>query len=516
MDRRHDLWDIGGRGDVASLDDPLAGCLARLTAGENPLATLDLLPDAYVRTDGEGSVRVLNLAARRLWERETAAPECRLVDLVRADDRERLRTVLRNVDDAVRGIPAVGLAPPATGAARVRVVRTDDGMIHWLLRRLMIDDDDPTSLLRRKLSDWLPGVSYVARPDALWSPVVVGDGLRSLLGVDPHAWGDDPEIWIRSIHPADRSRVMGARATCVEQDGDYEAHYRLRTHQGVRWVRDLAKVVRTGTGDRLVVGVVFDVTPEHRAQQVLEDLYDAAQERISQLRREGEARDTLLRLFGHDVRSPLTSALGVLDRLSDADGPEAEGPLEALRDMLGRMQRLVEGVLDEDRLLRGRPVQFGMTDLAEVTGEALEEFTDAQDRILLEARPVVARIDRTLIERVIHNLVRNALDYTDDEFPILVRVVPRESTVVVAVEDHGPGIPEGLRERITQPFVRGSGVQTDGLGLGLTLVQQIVDLHGGTLRLVDLDGEGLSVRVELPYDGAEHAEPRPGDPIVTG
>lgn len=502
---------------MASLDDPLAGCLARLTAGEPSLATLDLLPDAYVRTDAEGSVRVLNLAARRLWGREAAEPECRLDDLVRGEARDRLRTVLRNVDDVVRGIPAVDLASPAMGAARVRVVRTEDGMVHWLLRRLMVDDDDPTSLLRRKLSDWLPGVSYVARPDALWSPMVVGDGLKDLLGVDADTWGEDPEVWIRSIHPSDRSRVMGARTTCVEQESDYETHYRLRTDHGVRWVRDLAKVVRTGTGDRLVVGVVFDVTSQHRAQQVLEELYDAAQERISQLRREGEARDTLLRLFGHDVRSPLSSALATLDRLLGEDGPEADGRLlEALREMLGRMQRLVEGVLDEDRLLRGRPVQFGMTDLAEVTAEALEEFADAQDRILLEARPVVARIDRTLIVRVIHNLVRNALDYTDDEFPILVRVVPRESNVVVAVEDHGPGIPEGLRERITEPFVRGSDADADGLGLGLTLVRQIVDLHGGTLRLVDLDGEGLSVRVELPYDGAEHPERLPEDPIVTG
>lgn len=520
MGLRADLWDVSGRGDVASLDDPLAGCLARLTAEDHAVATLDLLPDAYVRTDAEGSVAAMNLAARRLWSRDGGSSHDSIVELVVEDDRDRLRNVLRTVDDVVRGVPAIDLAPPAKGTARVRVVRTEDGSVHWLLRRLMIDDDDPTSLLRRKLSDWMPGVSYVAAPDDLWSPVVVGEGLRELLGLAPDAFREDPEMWIRSIHPADRQRVMGARATCVEHDRGYDAQYRMRTHQGVRWVRDLANVVETSSGDRLVVGVVFDVTSEHRAQQVLEELYDAAQDRIGQLRREGGARETLLRVFGHDVRSPLRSALGTVDRLLERDDTGQAGErgrsLETLRAMLKRMQRLVEGVLDEDRLLRGRPLQFGMADIAEVAAEAVEEFTGDRDRVLLEARSVVARVDRTLIVRVIHNLVRNALDYTDEAFPILVRVVPREASVVIAVEDHGPGIPEELRERVLQPFVRGRS-DGDGIGLGLTLVQQIVDLHDGTLELVDLDGDGLSVRVELPCtppEGNQDTQSRPGDPVA--
>jgi signal transduction histidine kinase len=139
-----------------------------------------------------------------------------------------------------------------------------------------------------------------------------------------------------------------------------------------------------------------------------------------------------------------------------------------------------------------------LTDVAELYEPLAEEeggrlTVSAQEGLLIHA-------DRQLIAQAVNNLIDNALKYGSDALPpdITVTGAREGGHVVIAVSDHGPGIPEADRERVLSRFVRlDSSRSKPGNGLGLSLVSGVVKLHGGTIRLED-NAPGLRVKLELP------------------
>lgn len=233
------------------------------------------------------------------------------------------------------------------------------------------------------------------------------------------------------------------------------------------------------------------------------------------LRESEQLRLSFLRATSHELRTPLTVVAGLAETL-ERHGPQLS---EAQRqDLAGKMVRnaarlneLITDLLDVDRLSSGLTVpRLGQHELAELVSRVSAEVEVADRQIELDLTPVVAEVDGPKLERVVANLLSNAVRYTPDGGVIRIELAPEGDVISLRVYDQGPGIPPGYEERIFEPFVQGPERQHDaspGAGLGLTLVKEFVHLHGGTVHASTVPGGGSCFEARLPRAAASSAAP---------
>ncbi|KQT89437.1 hypothetical protein ASG49_16900 [Marmoricola sp. Leaf446] len=228
-------------------------------------------------------------------------------------------------------------------------------------------------------------------------------------------------------------------------------------------------------------------------------------------------RTALLAAVGHDLRTPLAAAGASIAtlrsddlRLSDANTAEL---LEGAQQSLDRLGALVADLLDVSRLRAGAmAVVLQPVDLEEVCARALDDLAAAATVTLGRAADVPdVRADPGLLERVVVNLVANALRHTPGGRPPRLVARRTDGMVELRVVDHGPGIPAERREEVFAPFQRlGDTDPASGIGLGLALSRGLVEAMGGTLLPEDTPGGGLTMVVALRPAPGGHAGLVPG------
>ena len=232
--------------------------------------------------------------------------------------------------------------------------------------------------------------------------------------------------------------------------------------------------------------------------------------KVQSLAEADELRRLLLSALGHDLRTPLTAAKAAVSSLRAEDvwfSPEDTGELLAtVEESIDQLTSLVANLLDSSRLAAGvvRP-ELTEVYLEEVVQRALVGIGGRStifgraslDRVKVEVGGTIAMADAGLLERVLSNLIVNALRYAPQS---MVRVnAGRVGTrVLINVVDEGPGVSKGAAERMFQPFQRlGDCDTTTGLGLGLSVAKGFVEAMGGTITATDTPGGGLTVLVDL-------------------
>ncbi|WP_422742877.1 SpoIIE family protein phosphatase [Mycobacterium sp. WMMD1722] len=243
--------------------------------------------------------------------------------------------------------------------------------------------------------------------------------------------------------------------------------------------------------------------------------YAAQQRRAEELAELDRAKTTFFSNISHEFRTPLTLILGpVADLRARGAGldSQAETELELVHRNGLRLAKLVNTLLDFSRIQAGRmQAHFEPVDLAAVTAELASVFRSAVERADLSFEvdcppldePVY--VDRDMWEKVVLNLLSNALKFTFDG-SIGVRVARENGQATVTITDTGVGIPAAEMPRLFERFHRIENARarsTEGSGIGLALVRELVTLHGGTISADSVEGSGSTFTIRVPF-GATH------------
>jgi two-component system sensor histidine kinase KdpD len=217
-----------------------------------------------------------------------------------------------------------------------------------------------------------------------------------------------------------------------------------------------------------------------------------------------ELRTAILRAVSHDLRSPLASIKASVSSLrqTDIDWPQdvREDFLASIESDTDRLTGIITNLLDLSRIEAGvlRPVLRNVS-LEEILPTAVQGLDS--HRITLDVPVDLPEVeaDPALLERVLANLMGNALTWSPAEKPIIVQAHERDNVIQIHVIDNGKGIPQNQRKTVLQPFHRlDDNTNTGGLGLGLAIADRLVASMNGTLELRDTPGGGLTAVVMIP------------------
>jgi signal transduction histidine kinase/HD-GYP domain-containing protein (c-di-GMP phosphodiesterase class II) len=230
------------------------------------------------------------------------------------------------------------------------------------------------------------------------------------------------------------------------------------------------------------------------------------------LRRVDEAKSDLISVVSHELRTPLTAIKAYTETLIDNLGSPSftmqEKFLLIVNEECDRLSRIVNDVLDLSRMESGRrrlkaePLSIARL-LDEVTGTVTPELSHKDARLRTDLPPDLPKIeaDPDLLKQVLVNLIANAAKFTRPGTEVVVRAARQGERITVSVEDHGPGIPADKLDRVFERFYRveeGGTDRASGTGLGLAIVKSVIELHGGTVRVESVLGEGSRFLFDLP------------------
>jgi PAS domain S-box-containing protein len=454
------------------------------------------------------------------------------------DDPVAWKTRLHRDDvDALRAAYREAMASDASFRADYRMLARD-GDIVWIHAEAMLvrDDDgtpqfwqgvmfDATEQTRaelqlreaeeryRALVEQTPAVTYI---DDLDSPrtLYISPQVERLLGYPASEFTGAEPLWPWILHPDDRDRMLERSDRADASRQAFNEEYRLVAKDGhIVWVHDQAVLIRDEGGDpKYWQGVWVDITERKRALE-LERALEVEREEASELRALDEMKNTFLQAVSHDLRTPLAAILGLAVTIEKqkVGGDEAASLSGRIAANARKLDRMVTDLLDMDRLSRGivEP-KLQVTDVGALVARVVDEAEVISGRdVTIEVEEVLAEVDVAKLERIIENLLVNAVRHTPPDASIWVFVRPEDGGVEIVVEDDGPGVAAEHREEIFQPFRQAdspSAAASPGVGIGLALVSRFSELHHGHAWVQEREGGGASFHVWLPAgDAIENA-----------
>lgn len=308
--------------------------------------------------------------------------------------------------------------------------------------------------------------------------------------------GDRRRSWLECVHPDDREEIASAWQDALESGMPREVECRIPRDSGWNWCSIHAVPVLYERDDRREwVIALRDIDSRKRAEDVL---------------READRRkDEYLAVLGHEIRNPLAGIVHGLHCLAEIEqgSPRYTWLVSMMMNQSQQLTALLDDLLDFARISRGMIALYteSFSVLSVVSG-AIESvrplLRKKRHSFRSDIEPGVAiRGDRTRVEQIVTNLLSNAAKYTLEEGEITLSIRAERDEAVIVVRDSGIGIPPDVQADIFEPFRQSSGEKYSGggLGIGLTLVKQLVELHGGTVSVTSEGvGCGSEFTVRLP------------------
>ena len=350
-------------------------------------------------------------------------------------------------------------------------------------------------------------------------------GLARLFGLGQQSvemtWGN----WLQLVHTED-VKVLRDLLNKTWHDGLEQMTFKFRTqggNQSSRWLSSRLVTLYDSVGKPVrMIGVMVDITMQQEVEQERAHLIVQEQKARQDAENANRSKDEFLAMLGHELRNPLSAisaAIEVLNRINGQDEQAARVRMIITRQTR-HLARLMDDLLDVARVIAGKihlscqPVNLGTTVQRLVHTMKMAGLM-REHPVEVEADDVWINADAMRLEQIVNNLVTNAVKYSPDASLIKVRVWRDGDHARMQVVDQGAGIPGHLMPRIFDLFVQGERTldrRQAGLGIGLTLVKSLVELHEGQI-VVSSTNQGSTFTVDLPLIEPLPAEGR-GLPVV--
>ncbi|MBL8132690.1 MAG: PAS domain S-box protein [Anaerolineae bacterium] len=346
----------------------------------------------------------------------------------------------------------------------------------------------------------------VAQVDLTGTTVYVSPSHQEVLGYPPDALLR--RQFVDFIHPDDLPGVVALFQEVVAGvDTPLLVEFRVRHADGhYLWMEASGRVARGGDGEiNGLISVSRDIHERRqlREVQVEEDRLRLALQKEHEL---SEMKSRIMLRISHEFRTPLSIILTsteLLDRYYDR--LSAERRSAKMADIRRAVERIT-GILDDILILLRKqsgsmPAHAEVVDLRRMCQQAVAELAShARDRTVdLRLAPITLISDPALLRTVIVSLLSNALKFSPPDQPVIVECEEEAETILLRIIDHGVGIPEAEAADVFKPFYRASNTgEIEGVGLGLSIVQEALEVIGGTISLHSGVGRGTTVEVRLP------------------
>ena len=465
------VWVFDGR-DTRHVND----ALAEITGYSRE----ELLQPGFFHTLLRDDYRDLVLERGRARVRGEVVPDTYEVVVVTKDGRERVLTLNARITRLPMGTVSV------VSAIDVTPLREAEGTIR------------EGGAIVRALLDALP--AHVITTGLDGKPTFVNQHWIEYTGMSQETAMASGTASV--IHPDDRETASRRWSQARHTKEGYEIEYRVRDRRGdYRWQTFRILPLRNANDE--VVGWISASVDVHDAVELQTRLRDANRE----LEAANAAKDEILGLVSHELRSPLTALLGfagmLLTRGETLTVEERQSVAGDLHANARRLQAIIENMLVLSRAGVMDAPELEPVLLERVVERVLDDFRRQHRNrdvgLLVQTNCPIALANRTFLEQVLHNLLTNADKYSPPGSEIGVLIDATADTVTLAVTDRGPGVPLDDMDRLFEPFYRSPAhaSTTFGVGLGLTVCERLVSLQGGTIRVARREGGGTVFTVAL-------------------
>jgi PAS domain S-box-containing protein len=328
--------------------------------------------------------------------------------------------------------------------------------------------------------------------------------------------------WASAIHPEDRQHIATQWEEATQNCVLFQSEYRFRRPDGlVTWVLGQAAPYFGSNGEVVgYVGTITDISDRKQAELERQQLLLREQEARKNAESASRMKDEFLAIVSHELRSPLNAILGWsrLLRTRQFDPVKTNQALEAIERNAQAQAQLIEDLLDISRIIRGKVRLYAHpTNLVQAIEAALDTIRPTADnkKIQLETNLDLSvglvSGDSDRLQQIIWNLLSNAVKFTPEGGRVEVRLERVGTRAQIKVIDTGKGINPDFLPYVFDRFRQADSTTTrvsGGLGLGLAIVRNLVELHGGTIQ-AESKGEGQGARfiVQLPLIPNSSLEP---------
>lgn len=349
-------------------------------------------------------------------------------------------------------------------------------------------------------------------PDALWQAdengnfVYISENIQRISGYTPNELlNSNIAFWVNIIHQKDRRRVFDAFKNFFEKSDKFEIDYRIKKKSGEwSWIHMRAVNVVVSNSVKTAAGVIMDINDRKNAEIELE-------KSRNELRETNYQKDKFFSIISHDLRSPFTGLMGfasfLVSEMDTLTSEEIREYLSQINKTTNNIYNLLNNLLEWSRVQMGKmeyqPVSLSLLEKMKIivnlfSANAAKKNIELQMKI---AQDILVFADENMLRSILQNLISNAIKFTASGGIVKVNAEVKGKFVEISVIDTGTGIdPESLN-RIFKMEVnyttRGTHNEA-GAGLGLMLTKELVEKHGGKIKVQSKVGEGSKFTITIP------------------
>ena len=324
----------------------------------------------------------------------------------------------------------------------------------------------------------------------------------------------DMDLFYKLLHPDDREKIRRAFDAALYHRVRFDVEYRVVAPDGrTRWLRAKGRASYHADGSPASVnGITLDISDYKRVEEALRESEEEA--RLARVAAEHASlvKDEFLSTLSHELRTPLNTILGwtqVLQRSSTRLSEKAATALATIERSARQQARLIDDLLDASAIMAGKihldlqPVRCNDIIASSVAVSApLAAARNIKIEVILDEPGMAIEADPTRLQQILCRLLSNAIKFSSNDGTVVVRQIATNDKVVITVTDNGQGIAPAFLPSLFARFSQADGSITRthmGLGLGLSIVKSLIELHGGRVSAASQGvAQGAAFTIELP------------------